>query len=358
MRSNLTSGRPQEAMTESKYLDSRRSAVRYLRKQSRELRRQLGIVARESGDSPIESGRDSLIEGIHQVRVASRRLLAALRLLQAVLPRKKRQRWRKTVRTIMRGFGRARDLDVQIEYLDTLRRPPAGTESDAGAPIDSACWPGISRLSVRLEKERETLQPKIATAAARFRKDPVLREMRNAPKGRRATTDRNRRCKRFRQCLPEFIQQQTTERFKELLDWETCLDDASDHDGHHAMRIAAKRLRYTLEITRSVFGAAVEKPLKGIKRVQAMLGDIHDCDISQQRLDAFAKRQRKYFEKLEAPEMMFKRLKVGIDYLRRRRRMERDVAFAEFVTYWRALPRKSWWKQLSTTKSAVCEDRR
>jgi hypothetical protein len=47
----------------------------------------------------------------------------------------------------------------------------------------------------------------------------------------------------------------------------------------HDMRIAAKRLRYILEITAPVFGAYAETAVKLTKELQDLLGEIHDCDV-------------------------------------------------------------------------------
>jgi hypothetical protein len=46
----------------------------------------------------------------------------------------------------------------------------------------------------------------------------------------------------------------------------------------HDMRIAAKRLRYVLEVTGFCFGAYADTGLKRAKELQELLGEIHDCD--------------------------------------------------------------------------------
>src|SRR5262249_44320751 len=43
-------------------------------------------------------------------------------------------------------------------------------------------------------------------------------------------------------------------------------------------RIAAKRLRYALELTAPAFGPEARQAAKTIKRLQDVLGEIHDCD--------------------------------------------------------------------------------
>jgi CHAD domain-containing protein len=46
----------------------------------------------------------------------------------------------------------------------------------------------------------------------------------------------------------------------------------------HDMRIAAKRLRYLLEIVGSCFGAEAQAAHDAARSLQSILGDLHDCD--------------------------------------------------------------------------------
>jgi hypothetical protein len=63
----------------------------------------------------------------------------------------------------------------------------------------------------------------------------------------------------------------------------------------HELRIAAKRLRYTLEMFRDVFGASGEVQIERVKAVQEALGELHDCDVRialiEDELAALAARQ-------------------------------------------------------------------
>ena len=51
------------------------------------------------------------------------------------------------------------------------------------------------------------------------------------------------------------------------------------------MRIAAKRLRYVLEITESCFGEEAVAARRAVKDLQSVLGDIHDCDVMLPRVE-------------------------------------------------------------------------
>jgi hypothetical protein len=53
----------------------------------------------------------------------------------------------------------------------------------------------------------------------------------------------------------------------------------------HDLRIAAKRLRYTLELFRDVFGKSGERNIERVKAIQEELGEIHDHDVRLALID-------------------------------------------------------------------------
>ena len=53
---------------------------------------------------------------------------------------------------------------------------------------------------------------------------------------------------------------------------------AEDPRALHDMRIAAKRLRYALEVTGSCFGPYAQTAIGHARAIQEVLGEIHDCD--------------------------------------------------------------------------------
>jgi hypothetical protein len=56
----------------------------------------------------------------------------------------------------------------------------------------------------------------------------------------------------------------------------------------HDMRIAAKRLRYVLEVTGPCFGPYASTATRHVKELQDLLGEIHDCDVQIPATVAFA----------------------------------------------------------------------
>jgi CHAD domain-containing protein len=77
----------------------------------------------------------------------------------------------------------------------------------------------------------------------------------------------------------------------------------------HDLRIAAKRLRYVLEITGPCFGPEAEAARDAAKRLQGVLGEIHDCDVMLARA-------------------------WGIEYLRTLLRTRRELLFRQFTGLW------------------------
>jgi len=127
----------------------------------------------------------------------------------------------------------------------------------------------------------------------------------------------------------------------------------SSVDDLHDMRIAAKRLRYVLELTTPVFGEPAALSAKRAKRLQDLLGEIHDCDetvprverhIARLRLeDAAALRESASGDAedldpeaaREAPNRLrYRGLEALVAYLRARR----EVLYARFLREWEEDP--------------------
>lgn len=73
-------------------------------------------------------------------------------------------------------------------------------------------------------------------------------------------------------------------RLKELRSFTPAALDPAEVEALHDMRIAAKRLRYVLELTRPALGEPAGKGARTMKRLQSVLGDIHDCDVMLPRV--------------------------------------------------------------------------
>lgn len=305
-------------------------AARYVCKQAKQLADQLqGVLDAED------------IECVHQARVASRRLRAALRMFRKCFRRKRLKQWRKEIRRVTVSLGDARDRDVQIEYL-------CGVLVELQQP---ACYPGIARLLVQLEQQREGLQKKVVRAVDRFRESGVLEKM-QAEAGQVTFEAKARQLGLQSPYTYRQAEKHIVGRLNEMLPYRDGLDDPEQIERHHALRIAAKRLRYTVEICRPVYQGQLDDTLAAIKRVQTLLGDVHDCDVWLEHLRTFADAERERVTARFGSARPFARLNVGIDYLQQLRRGQRRQAFQELVEYWQELDRRGQWEDLLGTVQA------
>lgn len=300
-------------------------AARYVRKQVKQLTGQLDGV---------RGGED--VEFIHRARVASRRLRCGLRLFRDCFGRRVVKGWRKEIRRLTNGLGDARDKDVQIEFVcDFL-----------GRLEDRACYPGIARLLVQLEHQREALQPTVLKTVDRLASSPVPSEMNSITKA--LVSELSGRGVGVQSdavfCMAE---KHVLSKLEDLLGYEASLVDTEAEHEHHAMRIAAKGLRYTMEICKPAYAGQLDEFITATKRVQTLLGDLHDCDVWIEHLQALLEEERSRIERHYGHDGPLKRLKTGIDFLQEERRQQRQQAFEELVVYWRELQEQAVWERLT-----------
>jgi CHAD domain-containing protein len=94
----------------------------------------------------------------------------------------------------------------------------------------------------------------------------------------------------------------------------------------HDTRIAAKRVRYLLEIGEPAFGQPAKKGAKVARQLQDLLGEIHDCDVMSERV-------RERADAIPVDDERYLGLDALASYLEARRR----VLHRKFVEFWNEL---------------------
>jgi CHAD domain-containing protein len=313
-------------------------AARYIRKQIKQLTGQIDGI-RKAED----------IEFIHRARVATRRLRAGLNFFADCFPSERLKTWRKEIRRLGCSLGEARDQDVQIAFLCDLLSQLQELDYVAG----------VARVLMRWERRREKLQPKVLRALRGLLDSRILREMLVATKKWRTDGDEDGPW-RPGPLLFDRAEEHILSRLDDLRAFEPCLADPQDKPQHHAMRIAAKRLRYTVEVCRPTYAGRLDGVLEAIKQVQSLLGDIHDCDVWMDELEAFSAKQAKRLQTFYGHAGPLGRVKAGIDYLRQERCKRREELFATLTQYWRDLTREGLWDALTRvvrSRGEPAEDR-
>ncbi len=128
----------------------------------------------------------------------------------------------------------------------------------------------------------------------------------------------------------------------------------------HDMRIAAKRLRYVLEVTDFCFGDAARIARRRARDLQDLLGEMHDCDVMVPRVQAELERLRTEDARTvllqavdaddldpslvtEAPNRALYR---GLELLCVHLRARRALLFERFRQSWQAEVSKGTWAEL------------
>jgi len=273
------------------------------------------------------------IEFIHRMRVASRRLRAALRLFGKCLPAKKAAAWLPSIRRVTRALGEARDADVQI----------ACVEEFAESCADHRCRPGARRLLLRLRQGRAALQDRVARALDRLEKDRLIEEMEEYLRNARAGA-LMRHVEPASPALFALAEEAITGRLTELLAYDLYVSQPERKEELHAMRIAAKRLRYTMELLAPLYPDELKAPVKTVKTLQEQLGDIHDCDVWLELLPRFIDEERARATAYFGHARAMPRLLPGLGALEDDRRRFRETRYQEFVKAWAETPEV--WKEL------------
>jgi CHAD domain-containing protein len=294
--------------------------ARYLRKQAKQLSDQLAGV---------RTGED--IEYVHRGRVACRRLRSVLKMSDW-LEKRQFKVWRKEVRKLLKGMGKARDKDVQIEFLWAYL---------AGIG-DRSLLPGIARVAIGLERAREQLQADDVAAVDRAEASGVICEMLATSKAALEELEQAH-VRLAGHELFSRLEGQIGENLGEFLDHQDSLADPQDDQGHHQMRIAAKQLRYTMEICQPAYQGRLDKYVAAVKKIQSYLGEIHDCDVWIEHLAATLGEEGKRLAETFGHGSRIGRLAKGIEHLRSERRQRRVGLFGELLDYCQELEHDDYW---------------
>ena len=275
------------------------------------------------------------IEYVHRMRVASRRIRNALALFGDDLPHKHYAAWRGEMRRITKALGAARDTDVQIAWVQDFLKQDT----------DEVQRVGIERLLLRLRQQRARLQSRVVKALDRV-------------EGKRIFEDMNETLQQLLvharvyeiESLPADLYGRATEairlRLEEFLAYEPHVAYPERAVELHQMRIAAKHLRYTLEVFDPIYERALRKPIKIVKEIQELLGEVHDCDVWQAFLPRFLDEERirtqEYFGTPEPAEEFV----PGLRALEEDRRQQRLRSYYVFRRFWELTQEQGIWEHL------------
>ena len=288
------------------------------------------------------------IEYIHRMRVASRRLRAALPLFRTCFSQKQYRKWMQEITAITRALGEARDTDVQITFLAKYEKKQQ-KKFNSRKQKDTAALPPASHavrfLAARLQKKRTSLQSKVISALVRLEKSRVIEEMHdtfsNQLLARRRVPKRS-----LAYGISLLAALRIEKRLQAMLSYEQWIPNPDAVAEHHATRIAAKKLRYTMEVYGPVYRWGLKKILARVKKVQEILGDLHDCDVWIDQVTVILLEERSHLRSAGNTKRPDAATISSLILFLQERKKERVLLHRKFVRYWEKLRRLKTWDEL------------
>jgi CHAD domain-containing protein len=183
------------------------------------------------------AGRDP--EYLHQLRVGTRRLRAALRVFRGTMQRREERALLRTLRKIAKASGPARDWDVNVARLPVALRAEAARRRRA--------------------------------AHAQLRRVIGAVQIWMLPRGLAGTRPD---LDAFARAVLESLDRKAT-RQGEAIDWKRA-------GQRHALRVRLRRLRYACEFLSGAFPGQDSEPLvRSLKQLQDLLGELNDMEVAR-----------------------------------------------------------------------------
>jgi CHAD domain-containing protein len=208
---------------------------------------------------------------IHQSRVATRRLSAALNVLQPILSKPRRHEFNAMLRKLRRQLGPMRDLDVMIDLV--------GAASSRAGKIGRKD-PALKWVSHHLNQQREKHQAKakkkVDAEKVKTKLDvwlPVRAEMLTANRAIDSLLAESLHLQ-----LDAFIDH------ADGISGRRAVQSTKEMRDPHELRIAGKSLRYSLEMAIANGHRLPADVTRSFKKMQDALGQWHDLIVLAERL--------------------------------------------------------------------------
>jgi CHAD domain-containing protein len=206
----------------------------------------------------LPGARKGEVQAVHQARVATRRIREALPLVARGRTGKS---LKKSVRKLTRALGPVRELDVALMNLDQLRN--SGEVSEAA----------IARLRQLVTEERQRLGAEMVRLISHYNLPKFQKKaVEAAARGPEASGARD----------PRRIAAALGRAARRAEGLHAAIDNAAGiylPDRLHRVRITVKKLRYALEIAQDLSGSRATARVRTLKRVQDLLGRMHDLEM-------------------------------------------------------------------------------
>ena len=205
-------------------------------------------------------------ESVHDLRVAIRRFVQALRVFRPCFRGKELRKIRRELKGTMSAAGEVRNHDIVLKLLAKSRSAER------------------TSLQAKIQSRRREIERSLVTLLKGWLERKSSIKWRGALEraGAEANDDSSRApiAQTARKMLPGMAQD-----FFERGD-EAAGAKASPRELHQ-FRLASKKFRYTLELFTPLSEPLLNPKLEAMRRVQTLLGDINDCETVRGLLDEY-----------------------------------------------------------------------
>ncbi len=213
-------------------------------------------------------------EGVHQMRVALRRLRAAISLFSDMLTDPQTIELKAELKWITGAFGPARELEV-------FSKRAKAHGADGGGPEHG--WPDLDR-DLRHRSEAANARARAAVESPRFRA-LVLDTAAWIEAGDWTRLPDEPACRLREQAIAEAAAGELRRRWRKMRKGGKRLADL-DPERRHKLRIQGKKLRYAAEFFAGAFPGKKptrrrEKFVKRLEKLQDALGELNDISVNE-----------------------------------------------------------------------------
>jgi len=279
------------------------------------------------------------LEALHDMRVATRRMRAALKIAGPYLEGKEARRVTDGVRSVTQALGAVRDLDVLIERArDFQAHLPEEQQQDLDGLLSD--WAG------RRDGARKDM--------LRLLDSDDYRRFEKRMEAFLEAEEEDRAGEQGDEVLPVEVRHVLASavwtRYEAVRAYETVMETPRLPQ-LHMLRITSKYLRYTLEFFREVLPAQSSSLIRDIVSVQDQLGALHDADVAAGLIRDYIAKQSKKGKKKSNQEVQQPPagLTAYLSYLEG----QVEGIKSDFAPIWRRITGPKWRANLATATASV-----
>jgi len=207
-------------------------------------------------------------DAVHDLRVATRRLISTLDLVDGIHPEANLRKARRALKRQLDMFGPLRDVQVQLLTIDKML----------------SSFPELQEFYNFLAKRERKLMQHLSMELKRVKTGKIRKSIAVAV--------------RQLEALPDTPAVQQEKHAEALLAIEMAFNRVverkhaiapTDGSSIHRMRVAFKKFRYMVESLAPLRGRTTSKQLKAMNAFQGSMGDIQDAEVLLTNVQAFAR---------------------------------------------------------------------